>query len=148
MKSHYEDYLRAVPVFSACTRKELGNIAAVIERLDVHAGDVLVQEGARASEFFIILSGDAQVTRQGQFLAALGAGRHFGELALLDPAPRNATVTMTSDGQVLVLTQREFFTLLHDVPGLVKQLLTGLAQRVHSLEPMPSGPRKKAGASS
>ena len=138
MGSHYEDYLRAVPVFSACSRKDLAKIASVIERMDVHAGDVLVREGAPASEFFIILSGEAQVTRDGKFLASLGAGRHFGELALLDPAPRNASVSMTSDGQVLVLTQRGFFTLLHDVPGLVKQLLTGLAQRVHSLDPTPT----------
>jgi CRP-like cAMP-binding protein len=142
MRAHYEDYLRDVPVFSACTQKELARIAASIERVDVHAGDVLVREGARASEFFIIQSGEALVTREGQFLAALGPGRHFGELALLDPAPRNATVVMTSDGQVLVLTQREFFTLLRDVPGLVKQLLTGLAQRVHSLEPMPPDPSR------
>jgi CRP-like cAMP-binding protein len=137
MRAHYEDYLRAVPVFSACTPKELARIAGAIERIDVRAGDVLIHEGERASEFFIVLSGQAQVTRAGQFLAALGSGRHFGELALLDPAPRNATVSMTTDGQVLVLTQREFFTLLRDVPGLVKQLLTGLAQRVHSLEPIP-----------
>ena len=138
MRSHYEDYLRAIPVFSACSPKELTRIAGAIERVDVHSGDVLVREGANASEFFIILTGEAQVTRGGQFLAALSPGRHFGELALLDPAPRNATVTMTTDGQVLVLTQREFFTLMRDVPGLVKQLLTGLAQRVHSLDPATS----------
>ena len=142
MRSHYEDYLRGVPVFSACTQKELARIAGAIERIDVRAGDVLVHEGARASEFFIILSGEAQVTRAGQFLVVLGPGRHFGELALLDPAPRNATVAMTSDGQVLVLTQAQFFTLLRDVPGLVKQLLTGLAQRVHSLEPISTDPSR------
>jgi cAMP-dependent protein kinase regulator len=146
MKDHYENYLRAVPVFSACSQKELSNIASVIERLDVRAGDVLVHEGARASEFFIILSGEAQVTRQGQFLATLSPGRHFGELALLDPAPRNATVAMTTDGEVLVLTQREFFSLLHDVPGLVRQLLTGLAQRVHTLEPTPAHERARTDA--
>jgi cAMP-dependent protein kinase regulator len=142
MRSHYEDFLRNVPVFSACSQKELSHIASHIERVDVQAGDVLVREGERASEFFIILSGAAQVTRNGQFLAVLEAGRHFGELALLDPAPRNATVAMNSDGQVLVLTQREFFTLLRDVPGLVKQLLIGLAQRVHTLDPNPPAPSR------
>jgi CRP-like cAMP-binding protein len=134
MRSQYEEYLRGVPVFSACTPKELTQIAQLVERIDVKSGDTLVREGTRTNEFFIIMSGEADVTRGGERVATLGPGRHFGELAVLDPAPRNATVTMTSAGQVLVLTQRDFYTLLRDVPGLVTQLLTGLAQRVHALD--------------
>src|SRR5947208_12980983 len=112
MRSHYEDYLRAVPVFSSCTPKELSQISQLVERVEVKPGDVLVREGTRTAEFFILIEGQAEVSRGGKLLATLGAGRHFGELALLDPAPRNATVTMSSPGQVLVLAQREFYTLL------------------------------------
>ncbi|MDX6286002.1 MAG: family transcriptional regulator, cyclic receptor protein [Frankiales bacterium] len=137
MKQRYEDYLRPVPMFSACTPKELSHVAQLVERLEVKKGDDLVKEGTRTREFFVLMEGHADVTRRGQVLATLGPYMHFGELALLDPAPRNATVTMTTDGQVLVLTQQSFFTLVHDVPGLVKALLTGLAQRVHSLDPSP-----------
>lgn len=137
MSKRYEDYLRVVPMFSACTPKELSHIAQLIERLEVKSGDLLVKEGTRTREFFVIMDGHAEVTRRGEVLATLGSYQHFGELALLDPAPRNATVTMVSDGQVLVLTQQSFFTLVRDVPGLVKALLTGLAQRVHALDPSP-----------
>jgi CRP-like cAMP-binding protein len=141
MRNQYEDYLRAVPVFSSCTPKELSQIAQLVERVDVTSGDTLVREGTRTSEFFIIIAGEAEVSRDGEIVATLGSGDHFGELALLDPAPRNATVTMSSSGQVLVLAQREFYTLVRDVPGLVKQLLTGLAQRVHALDSTPAGNR-------
>jgi CRP-like cAMP-binding protein len=134
---HYEDYLRAVPMFSACTGRELTRIAQLVERVDVKEGDVLVKEGTRTREFFIVLTGSADVSRRGRVLASLGTGEHFGELALLDPAPRNATVTMTTNGQVLILTQRDFFALLREVPTLVRALLTGLARRVHDLDPGP-----------
>jgi CRP/FNR family transcriptional regulator, cyclic AMP receptor protein len=136
-RTHYEEYLRAVPMFSACRTRELTHIANMVERVEVKEGDVLVKEGTRTREFFIVMEGDANVSRRGRMLASLGTGSYFGELALLDPSPRNATVTMTTDGQVLVLTQRDFFSLIHDVPTLVKALLTGLAKRVHELDPSP-----------
>ena len=142
MRTQYEDYLRAVPVFSSCTPKELTAVAQLVERLDVKPGDTLVREGTRTNEFFLILSGTAEVSRDGVAVATLESGAHFGELAVLDPAPRNATVRMTSAGEVLVLSQREFYTLLRDVPGLAKQLLTGLAQRVHALDAQPAGAQR------
>ena len=134
---HYEEFLRAVPMFSACRTRELTHIAQFVERVEVKEGDILVKEGTRTREFFIVMEGEAQVQRRGQTLAQLGSGSYFGELALLDPAPRNATVTMTTNGQVLVLTQRDFFALIRDVPTLVRALLTGLAKRVHDLDPSP-----------
>jgi CRP-like cAMP-binding protein len=135
VRQRYEEFLRAVPLFSACTRKELAEIARLAERVDVKAGEVLVKEGTRTKEFYLILDGKAEVSREGATLAVLGPGQHFGELALLDPAPRNATVAMTTPGQVLCLAQREFATLLSDVPALSSQLLKGLARRIHELEP-------------
>jgi len=137
VRQHYEEFLRAVPLFSACTRKELVEIARLAERIDVAAGDILVREGTRTKEFYLILDGKAEVTRDGTAVAVLGQGQHFGELALLDPAPRNATVAMTTPGQVLCIAQREFATLLNDVPALSGQLLKGLARRIHELEPSP-----------
>ena len=139
MRKQYEDFLRDVPVFSACTPKELTQIAQLVERLEVKAGDMLVRERTRTSEFFLLMRGTADVIRGGEVVATLSPGAHFGELAVLDPAPRNATVRMSEAGEVLVLGQREFYTLLRDVPGLVKQLLTGLAQRVHALDGAPVG---------
>jgi CRP/FNR family transcriptional regulator, cyclic AMP receptor protein len=137
MRQHYEDTLRNVPMFRACTRKELVEVARLAERCIVEAGEVLVKEGTRTKEFYLIVDGKAEVSRDGETLAILGPGQHFGELALLDPAPRNASVTMTSTGEVLCIGQREFATLLRDIPVLTSQVLKGLARRLHELDPSP-----------
>jgi CRP-like cAMP-binding protein len=134
MNRHYEDYLLEIPLFQGCTRKELKRIASLAERVAAAPGRVLVTEGARTKEFFVLRSGTAVVTRDGVELATLRGGDHFGELALLDPAPRNATVTMTSAGEVICLPQREFWTLVHELPPLRHLLLSSLAQRVHTLD--------------
>ena len=124
-------HLRAVPMFSACNDKELGQILRLVEEIDVEAGQALVREGRVGHEFYVVVAGKAEVTQDGRLVAVLGPGDWFGELALLDPHPRAATVTMTEQGSVLEMTQREFWQLLGDVPLLARKLLQGLARRLH-----------------
>ena len=59
-------------------------------------------------EFFLILSGRVAVTQKGRRVNALGPGDFFGELAAMNPGPRNATVTALSDLDVLIIGPREF----------------------------------------
>src|ERR1035437_466988 len=106
------------PLFSACAKKELQLIARRAEHVDVPAGKVLVREGAAGAEFFVILDGTAEVSRHGR------------RVATLDPAPRNATVTAKTPMQLMVLGQREFATMIDDVPEFAHKLLTGLAHRL------------------
>ena len=68
--------------------------------------------------------------RKGKQVATLKAGQHFGELALLDRRPRNATVTSTSEMDVMVLGQRQFNGLLDAIPSLSRKLLAAMAGRV------------------
>ncbi len=126
--------LRYVPMFSTCTDKDLAQVARLAEELPVPSGEVLVQEGRLGHEFYIVVEGKAEVTRNGEVLAVLGSGEHFGELALLDPHTRTATVTMVEDGMVLELSQREFWQLLQDVPQLALKLLQGMARRQHQAQ--------------
>lgn len=128
------DALAAVPMFGACTKKELKLIARLGERVKVSDGTSLVNEGRRGHEFYVLIDGKAEVLRGGQQVAVLGPGEHFGELALLDPAPRSATVRMTTDGEVLEITQPSFYELLEDVPVLARRLLAGLARRLHDID--------------
>ncbi len=123
--------LRAVPMFAAFADKELDAVAKVIEVVDVPAGDVLVKQGDRGHEFYVISDGEADVTIDGETVASLKPGDFFGELAVLDPHPRQATVTMTTAGQVLILSEREFFGMLTSAPTLSRKLLIGLARRLH-----------------
>ena len=89
----------------------------------------MVTEGAAGAEFFVILDGRARVERHGREVASLGAGAFFGDLALLDRAPRNASVIADSELEVAKLGQRAFDGLL-DHPGFAKKLLAGLARRL------------------
>jgi CRP/FNR family cyclic AMP-dependent transcriptional regulator len=124
------DHLAQVPLFSALSRKELGLVGRRAEDVKVDAGRVLVSEGSTGSEFFVIIDGDADVSRHGRKVATLKPGDAFGELALLDKAPRNATVTARTPMELVVLGQREFGGLIDEVPGFARKLLAGMARRL------------------
>ena len=98
------------------------------------AGKVLVEEGRIGQEFFIIVDGTAKVTRNGQKVATLGPGSHFGELALLDRRPRSASVISESDLDVLVMSQRQFNGLLESVPTIARKMLSALATRLREAD--------------
>ena len=126
--------LAEVPLFSACSRKELQIVARQTERLHAEPGRVLVREGAAGAEFFVIISGTAVVSRHGQAVATLGPGDYFGDLALLERAPRNATVTARTAMELAVLGQREFAAMIDEVPGFAHKLLSGLAHRLREYD--------------
>ena len=125
----FVDTLATVPLFSACSRKELQMVAKSADRVTIPAGKVIVNQGAAGSEFYVILDGQARVERHGRQVAVLGPGGFFGDLALLDRAPRNASVIADSELEVAKLGQRVFDSLL-DHPGFSKKLLAGLARRL------------------
>jgi CRP/FNR family transcriptional regulator, cyclic AMP receptor protein len=127
-------HLAEVPLFSACSKKDLALLARRGEDVMVDAGKVLVTEGSTGSEFFVIISGKARVTRHRRKVAALGPGDFFGDLALLDRAPRNASVTADTPMELLVLGQREFAAIIEDVPGFSKKLLAGMARRLREAD--------------
>jgi CRP/FNR family transcriptional regulator, cyclic AMP receptor protein len=91
---------------------------------------VLMTEGDAGHEFYVIIDGEVGVTSGGETLAKLGAGTYVGEQALLDPGPRTATVTALRDTQAVLLSSREFYAAIDDVPGLSRKLLAGMARRL------------------
>ena len=117
-------------MFSACSKRDLQLVARRAEDVRVAAGKVLVNEGETGHEFFVILDGTARVTRRGKRVATIGAGNAFGELALLDKAPRNATVIAETPMELVVLGQREFAGIIDEVPGFARKLLAGMAKRL------------------
>jgi CRP-like cAMP-binding protein len=125
-----EQALKSTWLFSECSAKELRLIARAADEVTVPAGRVLVEEGTIGREFYLIVSGTASVDRKGHHVVDLGAGQHFGELALLDRRPRNATITSSTEMDLMVLGQRQFNGLLDSVPSLSRKLLAAMAGRV------------------
>ena len=100
--------------------------------LRVAAGRVLCREGEVGREFFVIGEGEAAVTVAGHEVAVLGPDDFFGELALLDGAPRNATVTALTPMEVHVLNRAEFATLLDVSPVVARRILRVVGPRLRS----------------
>ena len=129
--------LANVALFSACTDKELDRLARHAEIVDFRAGDILMKEGEPGHEFYAIIDGEVGVTSGGETLAKLGPGAYVGEQALLDPGPRTATVTALRDTQTVLLSSREFYAAIDDVPGLSRKLLAGMARRLREATAHP-----------
>lgn len=124
------ELLASVPLFSECSRRELQEIALIADELDLPSGTVLIREGERGREFFVLVSGSLSVSKKGRRVAALETGTWVGELALLSDAPRNATVTATSPVQVLVITDRAFQGLVKRSPSIALKVLAGVSERL------------------
>ena len=99
---------------------------------------MLTRQGATGGIAFVIASGRAEVTRDGRRLATLGPGDVVGELSLIDGEPRSATVTATSDLEVLELDRRDLVKLLRKAQPVVRKLLESLAQRLRDVDALPT----------
>ena len=125
--------LQGVPWFAACTEEQLLEMALIAERLRIQAGEVILREGRLGRELFVILEGTATVTRSGRVVNILHAGDHFGELAAIEAAPRSATVTATTDLDVLIVGPREFEAMM-EIPGFRNALLAGMSRRIREAD--------------
>lgn len=130
--------LKQAPLFEGLSDKELTEVAMRTEDLDFPAGKVLCREGESGSEFYVIMEGEAEVTRDGQKLATHGSGGFFGEIALVEDVPRTATVTATTPVRCFVLTRGRFLHVLDDFPDVERKVLRALAKRLVSASDDPS----------
>jgi len=133
-KDRKVELLAQVPLFSACTDKDLKAIASLMDRVEMKEGTVLATEGEPGREMFVIGDGKASVSIKGKEIATLGPGDFFGEMALLDQGPRSATVTVEDDSVLYVVDPRGFSSLIEQNPTVTRKILRVLAQRLRTAE--------------
>jgi CRP/FNR family cyclic AMP-dependent transcriptional regulator len=125
--------LQETRLFAHCTKDELRQIASLTTVKEVDAGMVLAEQGTVGREFFVITEGSATATRDGSWLADLGPGSFFGELALLDGGPRTATVVADSRMTLLVLSRTEFKSLQLTAPTVAYKMLVEVGARLRRI---------------
>jgi CRP-like cAMP-binding protein len=124
------ELLKKVPLFSKLDKKGLQDVAHIADELDLPQGKEMATEGDRGREFFVLLKGEAEVTRNGARINTMKEGDFFGEIALVTKMPRTASVTATTDVDVLVITERDFDALLKRSPAIGRGVAEALAERV------------------
>jgi CRP/FNR family transcriptional regulator, cyclic AMP receptor protein len=132
--------LAEVPLFSRLHRRDLRRIAEAAQVARVSGGQVMVREGFSAEAFYVLLTGTATVRRPDGGEVTLGRGDFFGELGLLDAAPRTASVVASTDLWVMKLPRRSFFELIDREPGIARGLLETLASRLRRHETTAAAP--------
>ena len=131
-----EAALRQLHVFDGLSRKQRRLLASRADEVEVPAGKTLCSKGQTAHEFFVIEDGSAKVVRDGQYLDELGPGDFFGEMGLVDCAPRNADVVARTPLRLMVLSAPAFKDLEREAPGFARKLSRSIEQRRDWLEPV------------
>jgi len=129
------ELLHRIPLFAGLDKHKIERLGMLADEVDVQAGKVLIRQGESGEDMMILVSGQVGVERNGERLNTLGPGDFFGEIALIDGGPRTATVTTEAPSRVLVLTHRDFHSLMDEFPEVAGQVLATLAHRIRRLEP-------------
>ncbi len=130
--------LAHIDLFAGCSTAALSRIARWCEEYEVEEGTIFTQEGELRDDVFVIVEGVARVERGGTVVARLGAGDFFGELAVLDPGPRTATVVAESPMYVLLLRAEQLQAIVRHSPAMAITMLQALARRLRAAEPSPT----------
>ena len=126
--------LRQIKLFSTLSRRELPVVQALRHERNYLAGEVVFDEGDDGEAIYAIVSGEVEILRheggRQQRLAVLAAGEVFGELALLDQAPRAAQARAHSDCRLVVFFRADFMSLLETHPKIASKIALALARHL------------------
>jgi len=126
--------LARVPLFASLSKRHLRHVAGLAELQRYQYGAQIVRAGAHGNAFFVILDGSAEVVTPTGHRHALQAGDYFGELALLDGAPRAATVKASSNLATAKISRTAFQRLLKEEPVIGVGLAQGLVAIIRALQ--------------
>ncbi len=123
------ELLRGVPLFQGLSKRQLEQVASLVDEIQLPADRELTQEGTSGKEFVVLVDGVADVTRNGELINTLGPGDFLGEISLVTGWPRTATVTTRTASRVLVLSAVGFRSLLQRMPRIQSKVLDAVVVR-------------------
>lgn len=132
------EVLGRVPLFQGLPRADLERIAELVTPREARAGEFLFREGDPGDKFYIVFSGAVEILKERPLgdherLAVKRSGEGFGEMSLLNDAPRSASVRAVEDTRLLTVARSEFDALLGG-ESLAVRLMRGLARALRALD--------------
>ena len=110
--------LEAIPMFEHLPEEDRDRLASVCSTVSVEADTTLVHEGDFGYAMFAIVSGTADVTKDGEVLRTLGPGDVFGEIAVLSGGRRTATVAARTPMELIAVMNRDVWRLERETPDI------------------------------
>ena len=121
--------LEDIPLFADLTDEERAQVASALREDTAEPGTMLAVQGDNAYQLFIIDSGTADVTQNGELIRTLGPGDVFGEIGLLATGTRTASVVATSPMRLRAMFIRDFKDLERSMPQLASSLREAMSER-------------------
>ena len=132
-------FLRTAELFAALPGEDLARIALLAEEDRRGPGEEVFREGEVADALYLLVEGRVRVIKAASVVAELGEREVFGEMALLDPAPRSATVQSVSHSVFLRIRREDFQDLLAEELEVARAVIRVLARRLRAVQPLAPG---------
>lgn len=123
--------IRKIPLFKYLSYQETIKVLNIATTNIYQPGDVIIQENTVGTDMFVLLGGSVKLLKMGQPLNVLRDGAFFGEMGLIDNAPRSASVVAEVPTRVLTIKRNDFYPLLRREPQLAVKLLWSFCQSLN-----------------
>ncbi len=123
-------FLKSIDLFSQIPGEDLAAIALISTEERRDRGDEVFAEGESGDALYLVLDGRVRVHKQERVIAELGERECFGEMAILDAAPRSATVTAIDESNLLKITREDFQEIMTEKPEIAMGVIKVLTRRL------------------
>lgn len=123
-------FLKSIDLFSQIPGEDLAQVALISSEESRDQGEEIFSEGEAGDALYLVLDGKVRVHKADRVIAELGERECFGEMAILDAAPRSATVTAVSDLSLLKITREDFQEILSEKPEIAVGVIKVLTRRL------------------
>jgi CRP-like cAMP-binding protein len=123
-------FLKSIDLFSQIPGEDLAAVALIATEERREQGDEIFAEGEAGDALYLVVDGRVRVHKADRVIAELGERECFGEMAILDAAPRSATVTTLGDTNVLKITREDFQEIMSEKPEIAQGIIKVLTRRL------------------
>ncbi len=126
-------FLKGIELFSAIPGDDLAQLALVTDEIHREAGHVINREGEAGESLYLLVDGRVRVLKGDRPIAELGEREVFGEMALLDPGPRSATVQALTEVVMLCIKREDFSDIMAEKNEIARGIIQVLTRRLRAI---------------